>query len=102
MIASAARILRLCIMAFSNHCHPPRIRTAMNRAARGGDEVPVGPDAIDPPARVVHSLGRTADDRGTADSAVHRARSGGRPAPIGRIIPVSEGGPPQNACQGDT
>ena len=45
---------------------PPRIRTAMNRAARGGDEVPVGPDAIDPPARVVHSLGRTADDRGTA------------------------------------
>ena len=41
MIASAARTLRLCIMAFSNHCHPPRIRTAMNRAARGGDEVPV-------------------------------------------------------------
>ena len=41
MIASAARTLRLCIMAFSNHCHPPRIRTAMNRAARGGEEVPV-------------------------------------------------------------
>ena len=25
MIASAARTLRLCIMAFSNHCQPPRI-----------------------------------------------------------------------------
>jgi hypothetical protein len=74
----------------------------MNRAARGGDEVPVGPDAIDPPARVVHSLGRTADDRGRPTVPCIERGPGEGPGRLVGLYQFLKEDLPQNACRGDT